>query len=401
MASFSSVTGDPGPSSSMPRKELPNLKIDTASKAASECSDVPIDPQSSRSWSQDVLGMAIFDRRRSTLPTYSIPRKEVKSSLVTPSDENRQSSFVASIVNSSSKKSRRSEVSPRRGNSRSSRSTGSPESKGKAPKLPAMPPLLKEGEDSGVGAVFRFSSLLGSKKSKRSSIDVAVGGSEAASERSVRQFVLRKESRVDRGSKGIGPELRIADATPDARQIDTMSQISTPYKLLSPVSRKPVGQSTTLNQPLRPSNVDQISPLSTQYVSAAYYDHAGAISPISAPSVHEGAFGVAITYPPLQPVQPRSRQFDIPALNNNNREVVYSPIPELGEQARRASSSSRNSGDSSSLEGLVWEGENDFDNPMNWRMRKKCYHTFVGALYTFVMYVYGSSTTCPDSLLAS
>ncbi|KAF8453745.1 hypothetical protein BDZ91DRAFT_47126 [Kalaharituber pfeilii] len=181
---------------------MASFEYTKTSPSDSSDSNVHIDYFSQRSWSEEVLGS--FGHGQPPPPTYKIPRKQVNSSLIhTPSNpqRSRQVSIAQSVSNGG-----RSSV---QWNYQNGGLAVQYEDEGGAnqERNAVTPVSPREGMEINFETAFRFSGLgrgNGAKRSGGSSVEVRVGDiSRTTSAGTVRQFVIRKQSAVDRGERGI------------------------------------------------------------------------------------------------------------------------------------------------------------------------------------------------------
>lgn len=358
------------------------------SETSAASSDAGSDGVQPRSWTQEVMGT--FGHGRPPPPTYKIPRKEVNSTLITtPVDVRaRQLSIVPSVSNGgrssvgwnnpySTLHEDRAYEHPGRASPAYSAYTSSPVSP-------------REGLERNLETSYHFSGLgrgIGSKRSEGSSVDVAVGNtSRSDSIRAVRQVFIRKESRVDRGSRGIGPEYRMADSLiqiPDGYQ--------TP-EVISPININTIPIPKTLSIP-QPGQLHNASHLSSPTPGSNYESNHQSflppIEPVAPLFTPQHGYRKPEESPIPHSLSQTLRGMDIPEHSMRSPYIHHSPIPVPSNHEGSIHATSAVEGQEGyrekepRLPGREWE--KDPENPVNWNMKKKCYHTLMAILYTFAM----------------
>jgi len=354
----------------------------TSPSESSATSDVAVGDVSPELWTQEVLGS--FGHGRPPPPTFRIPRKEVNSTLIhTPTDARaRQLSIAPSVSNGGRSSVRWSNhqiaLPGENGSENGPSSAGSP--------YASSPISPKDGVGGDLETSYHFSGLgrgSGSKRSEGSSIEVALGGpSRPSSLQAVRQVFIRKESRVDRGLRGIGPEYKMADSpippipeaygTPDAISPINMNTISVPRTLSIPGPEQ-----FQFGAQLPPA-----SPSSKNGYEARPQNYLPPIDPIRPPhTVNRGAS-------PSQHLHSHTpRGLEIPEHSMHSPYIHHSPAPILSNNggsihATSAVGAASTGGD---REDLNPRWKNDPENPQNWNLKRKCYNTLIALSYTFAM----------------
>lgn len=350
----------------------------------SASSDVAIGDVPHELWTQEVLGS--FGHGRPSPPTFKIPRKEVNSTLIhTPTDARaRQLSIVPSVSNgarSSVRWSSHNMTLPEENEVENGPSSAcSP--------YASSPISPMDGVGGKLEVSYNFSGLgkgSGSKRSEGSSIEVAVGGpSRPESLQAVRQVFIRKESRVDRGLRGIGPEYKMADSpippileayrTPDAINPININTIPVPRTLSIP-GLEPLYLGVQSSKVL-PKNDYEAG-------SQSYISPIDPIRPLFTPQHVVDCESTPNNHP--HPQTPRGLK--IPDHSIHSPYIHHSPRPVLSNTGGSIHATSAVGAASS---GGGWEGSNlrwrnDPENPQNWNLKRKCYNTFISLSYTFAM----------------
>jgi len=347
----------------------------TSPSECSTSSDGAIDDVPQGLWEQEVLGS--FGYGRPPPPTFKIPRKEVNSTLIhTPTDARaRKLSVVPSVSNGA-----RSSV--RWSNHHITLPEGNEYENGpsSACSLYAPSPIsTRDGTGRSLETPCHFGGLgrgSGSKRSEGSSVEVTVGGpSRPESLDAVRQVFIRKESRVDRGLRGIRPKYKMADSpippTPEARGTPGASPIN--------VNTIPVPRTLSTLEPKRFQLGAQLSP-DTPKNPQEYLPPIDPVRPLFTPSHTVNLENPTNQYPHSQ----TPRGLEIPEHSMHSPYIHHSPVPVLSNSGGSVHAASA-VGATGDREGSNPRWENDPENPQNWNLKRKYYNTLITLLYTFAM----------------
>ncbi|KAF8423299.1 major facilitator superfamily domain-containing protein [Tirmania nivea] len=371
----------------------------TSPSENSASADVAVCDVPQELWTQEV--MESFGHGRPPPPTFKIPRKEVNSTLIhTPTDSRaRQLSLVPSVSNGARSSARWSnhhitlpsenggETGPSSVCSLYASSTISP----------------REGLGGDLETSYQFSGLgrgSGSKRSEGSSIEVAVGGpSRPESLKAFRQVFLRKESRVNRGPRGLGPEYKVVDSP-----IPPIPEANGAPDAISPININaiPVPRTLSIPGPERFQLEAQLLPVSPKnnYEERAqsYLPPMNPIRPLFTPP-HTVNYGSS----PNQHLHPKTpKGLQIPEHSMHSPYIHHSPAPVLSNNGGSIHATSAIGGASTGgdQEGLDPRWKNDPENPQNWNLKRKCYNTLIALSYTFAILFAGAVYLPAHSALA-
>lgn len=352
--------------------------IRTSPSESGVSADVDIADIGPNLWTQEVLES--FGHDRAPPPTYKIPRKEVNSTLIfTPTDVRaRQLSIVPSVSNEarSSVSWRNPHITPPEENANED------EPSPVYSQYPSSPISPREEMERNLETSCHLSGLgrnSGSKRSDGSSVQVAVGDySRSGSISAARQVFIRKESQVNRGVRGTGPQFRMADSLmPEShRTTEAGGPMNISTTPIPRTSNNPLSERLPLTSKLPPNlqNIDY-GPH-----SPSFFPIADPVGPFSNPSNGEVDGG-------LPRVHTRSRTIrglEIPEHSMHSPYIHHSPIRSNHGDSNHATCVGV-AGAEGATKGNGRNWEDDPENPLNWNMRKKCYNTLLAVLYTFAV----------------